>query len=34
MELTLQFHAPMEWKVKALVYDRNREDAERGNTKD
>lgn len=30
VELTLQFHAPMEWKVKVLVYDREREDAERG----
>ena len=34
MELTLQFHAPMEWKVKVLVYDRDREDAERGPARD
>jgi hypothetical protein len=30
IELTLQFQAPMEWKVKVLVYDRDREDNERG----
>lgn len=30
MELSLQFHAPMEWKVKVLVYDQEREDAESG----
>ena len=30
MELSLQFHSPMEWKVKVLVYDQEREDEERG----
>jgi hypothetical protein len=34
IELTLQFHAPLEWKVKVLVYDRDREDHERGETKE
>jgi hypothetical protein len=34
IELTLQFHAPMEWKVSVLVYDRDREDHERGETKE
>jgi hypothetical protein len=32
VELSLQYHAPMEWKVKVLVYDREREDNERGKT--
>lgn len=31
VELLLQYQAPMEWKIKILVYDREREDAERGN---
>ncbi len=26
----MQFQAPMEWKVKVLVYDKEREDNERG----
>jgi hypothetical protein len=30
IELTLQYIEPMEWKVKLLVYDREREDDERG----
>ena len=34
MELILQFYAPMEWKVKVLVYDRDREDYERGKVND
>lgn len=34
MELVLAFHAPMEWKVKVLVYDREREDNERGDEKE
>lgn len=34
VELSLQYHAPMEWKVKVLVYDKEREDDERGNTKE
>lgn len=34
VELVLQFHAPMEWKVKLMVYDKEREDAERGKEKD
>lgn len=31
VELLLQYQAPLEWKIKILVYDREREDAERGN---
>lgn len=34
VEITMEFHAPMEWKVKVLVYDREREDEERGRTKE
>lgn len=34
MELILQFYAPMEWKVKVLVYDRDREDDEKGAVKE
>lgn len=30
MELSLQFHSPMEWKVKVMVYDQERADEERG----
>jgi hypothetical protein len=30
VELALQFYAPMEWRVTVLVYDRDREDNERG----
>lgn len=30
LEITLQFYEPMEWKVKVLIYDRDREDKERG----
>ena len=30
IELTLQYIEPMEWKVKLLVYDKEREDDERG----
>lgn len=30
LELALQFHEPMEWKVRILLYDREREDRERG----
>ena len=29
-ELSLQFYPPMEWKVKIMVYEREREDDERG----
>lgn len=32
VEISIQFYAPMEWKVKVLVYDREREDEERGKT--
>lgn len=32
VELSMQYQAPMEWKVKVLVYDREREDEERGKT--
>lgn len=30
VELTLQYKAPMDWQVKVLVYDREREDGEQG----
>ncbi len=30
IEITMQVYEPMEWKVKVLVYDREREDDERG----
>ena len=30
IEISMQFLEPMEWKVKVLVYDREREDDERG----
>ena len=32
VELSLQYQAPMEWKIKLLVYDKEREDDERGKT--
>ena len=32
VEVALQYEAPMDWKVKILVYDRDREDNERGKT--
>lgn len=32
VEISMQFFAPMEWKVKVLVYDKEREDEERGKT--
>ncbi len=31
-ELSIEFYAPMEWRVKLMVYDRDREDNERGKT--
>ncbi|MEQ1675470.1 MAG: hypothetical protein ABL876_02140 [Chitinophagaceae bacterium] len=34
VEILLQFIAPMEWKVRVLVYDKDREDDERGATKE
>jgi hypothetical protein len=34
IEISMQYEAPMEWKVKVLVYDREREDDERGETKE
>jgi hypothetical protein len=34
VELALQYYAPMDWKVKVLVYDKDREDDERGATKE
>jgi hypothetical protein len=34
VELVMQYQAPMEWKVKLLVYDREREDEERGAVKE
>lgn len=34
IEISLQYFAPMEWKVKVLVYDKDREDAERGEIKE
>lgn len=30
----MQLNGPMEWKVKILVYDREREDDERGNVRE
>lgn len=30
VELTMEFYAPMEWKVKVLVYEREREDDQKG----
>ncbi len=30
VEISMQYFAPMEWKVKLLVYDKDREDDERG----
>ena len=30
VEVSMQYQAPMEWKVKVMVYDREREDEERG----
>lgn len=30
VELTLQYKAPMDWQVKVMVYDREREDGEQG----
>ena len=32
VEISIQYQAPMEWKVKVLVYDKEREDDERGKT--
>ena len=32
VEISIQYVEPMEWKVKVLVYDREREDEERGKT--
>ena len=32
IEISIQYQAPTEWKVKVLVYDREREDVERGKT--
>lgn len=34
VEVSLQFEAPMNWKVKVLVYDRDRDDNERGKTEE
>lgn len=34
VEISLQYKAPMEWKVIVLVYDKDREDDERGATKE
>lgn len=32
IEISMQFIEPMEWKVRLMVYDRDREDNERGQT--
>ena len=32
VEISMQFIVPMEWKIKVLVYDRERDDNERGKT--
>ena len=34
VEVALQFNAPMEWKVKLFIYEREREDNEKGAAKD
>lgn len=34
IEVALQYEAPLNWKVKLLVYDRERNDNERGKTKE
>lgn len=34
VEVVMQYQAPMDWKVKVLVYDREREDEERGAEKE
>ncbi len=34
IEVSMQFIEPMEWKVKLMVYDRDREDNERGQIKE
>ncbi|MEO5946430.1 MAG: hypothetical protein ABIP79_06400 [Chitinophagaceae bacterium] len=34
IEVSIQFIEPMEWKVKLMVYDRDREDDERGQIKE
>ncbi len=34
IEISMQYIEPMEWKVKILVYDREREDDERGQIRD
>jgi hypothetical protein len=34
VELSMEYEAPMDWKVKVLVYDRERDDDERGQTKE
>ena len=34
VEISLQAHEPMEWKVKIIIYDREREDNEKGKTQE
>ena len=34
IEISMEFMSPMEWKVKVLVYDRDREDNERGSIRE
>lgn len=34
VEISLQYIEPMEWKVRLLIYDREREDDERGNIRE
>ena len=34
VEILMQYQAPMEWKLKVLVYDREREDDERGEVRE
>ena len=31
VEISMEYFAPMEWKIKVLVYDKDRDDDERGN---
>jgi hypothetical protein len=34
VEIIMQYQAPMDWKIKVLIYDREREDDERGKLKE
>lgn len=34
MEISIQFHAPMEWQVRVMLYNREKEDEERGSIRE